>query len=142
MLCLLFTVFLEGWRYDGFVAERPVPSRPNSRPEPVPLIPVLPSPGPPPTREAPKPEGESTDQRPRNATVTIPPPSKPRGRPENWTLADSSGQVWEHPDPDWLKRWVGLENDRLRRLSLPESRPSYKPPTLPPSLVGPCPPVR
>ncbi|MGE3820972.1 MAG: hypothetical protein AB7I30_16290 [Isosphaeraceae bacterium] len=118
MWCLLFMICLGDWRYDGFVAELDH----RSQAIPPPAAPV-PTPRPP----------EPSEVRVR---------SDPPARPKLWRLADSTGQVWEHPDPDWLKRWVGLENDRIRRGREAAARSSPPARPLSPLLVAPCPPAR
>lgn len=41
------------------------------------------------------------------------PPTPPAPPPKLWRLADSSGQAWDHPDPEYLKQWVAGRNAAL-----------------------------
>jgi hypothetical protein len=62
-----------------------------------------------------------------------PPPKTIRStaptRPMLWRLADASGQVWEHADPDWLRCWVTYRNGRVAVSRVaPQSDPVATPP--------------
>jgi hypothetical protein len=43
-----------------------------------------------------------------------------------WRLPDSSGQVWEHHDPAWLRRWVESRNRALKPV-VPAAAPTFAP---------------
>ena len=66
-----------------------------------------------PPKIAPKPATVAKAMPPR----TVNPKSRPRvvapPRPTSWRLADASGQVWEHTDPNHLRRWVAYRNAML-----------------------------
>jgi integrase len=49
----------------------------------------------------------------------------PRSSPTLWRLADSTGQVWEHTDPQWLRRWVEIRNTSVRTVVVPSLAPRY-----------------
>jgi hypothetical protein len=139
MLFVLVATLLADWRYEGFASDparpEPVKADPAQRPPAV----VLPHPGeavapaqvvpppapaplpaPPPAPTAPA-EAESPPVAdPRLPSVPPPAPRKPGplrvdapSQPSHWHLADLSGQVWESPDPDRLRRWVAYRNASL-----------------------------
>jgi hypothetical protein len=137
MLLLLIASLFADWRYGGFASD-PAPSEPvDSRPaQPVPVV-VAPEPDavappaslvappPPPAAPPPPPAAPPDADKPPVAepplpSIPRPAPKKPRTirveappQPSLWHLADRSGQVWEDPDPDRLRRWVAYRDASL-----------------------------
>ena len=99
------------WSYAGFVANPTAP--PDDRPPAVPAVPPAPAVPviPPPPEPPPRPPAPPAPPTPPPAPPT-PPPAATRYR-----MADISGQVWEHDDPDVLRAFVLQRNALLSRPS-------------------------
>jgi hypothetical protein len=112
MMTLILLTALSGWSYGGFVSD---PAR-EIRPPVLPDAPARPDTGsvPGPTRPSVLPPKTVAP------AIAMPPPPRP---PTMWRLADSSGQVWEHTDPEWLRRWVEMRNASLRTVVVPSVAP-------------------
>lgn len=97
MKALLLAALLAGWSYGGFTedpGDAPAPKPgPDSRPD------IFPPAAKPARKHGPPP--------PPHAPASFP------AAPRVWRLADARGQVWEHADPDWLRRWVESRNRQL-----------------------------
>lgn len=87
---------LGSWTYADFVAD---PRRPAAAIEPppkvIPTAAILP-----PTRPVARP-------------TPTPPASVPIRPQPRYHLADVSGQVWEHTDPNWLQTYVQQRNQQF-----------------------------
>ena len=114
MHCLALTLMtIQAWTYAGFLAQPTSPSPPPpTRPaqtvvtpdrlaESKPAVGITPNPAPP----APPPVSPP-------ATGDAPGLGHAVG-PTTYRLADASGQVWEHPDPAWLREYVAGRNRLL-----------------------------
>ncbi len=123
MLCVasLALAALGPWTYAGFLAE---PS-----PPPPPPSPTVSSPAPPPIPSS-RPEADSQPsaasvesevfprlevETPRAKKPEPEPPVAPSSAPPaiQYRMADLGGQVWEHPDPTWLRTFVLDRNRRF-----------------------------
>jgi hypothetical protein len=137
MLWLLAATLVAGWRYEGFDSDPPPPPAVPSPPQSVPAEPVGPEPASEPApKPAPGPDLANLAPAPlplpvttagtggcphpalKQALVPRPPAAKAKrpiapSLPRSWRLADVSGQVWEDPDPSWLRRWVVYRNASL-----------------------------
>jgi hypothetical protein len=146
MLLLLVATLGGRWSFDGFASDpsRPVSVKPGSAP-PAPASPgpVRPTPAvasPPTTHPAPAVElierPSVEDKSPPHPKPSPPGTTEAKAptRPISWRLADVSGQIWEHPDPEWLRCWVAQRNARLAASRV---APRYDPAMNPPD--GTCP---
>ena len=119
MKLLFFAAVLANWSYDGFVAD-PAKPQPNA-PQESAVAPASPAPKPEPAATTiktpePSPRTPSAEAKPAVAKPAIAKPATVRAAvaaPVRWRLADSTGQVWEHTDPDWLSRWVAERNAQV-----------------------------
>ena len=123
MFLLLIATLGGDWSYEGFASE---PARPGSVKRepaaPAPHATVMSSPAAVPL--APTPPAATVELGVRPA-VAVKPATDPKSSPPKrvkadeptrtmpWRLADVSGQVWEHANPDWLHYWVTYRNARL-----------------------------
>jgi hypothetical protein len=129
----LVAAVLGGWNYEGF-AEDPSSPVPASNSTPAPAVAFDPLAG----RKSPESAPVVEPKKPREAAAPLStaPASRPSQTippaPTRWRLADSNGQVWEHTDPDFLRRWVAERN--AAHLSAAAS--SYRP--LLPATTGRC----
>ena len=118
MLTLLALSAVGTWTYAGFLADLP-PNPPT--PEPAATRPAEPAPASAPTEPSPT--------APLVAPANPPPPSMPDPGPANPApaplprAADASGQVWEHPDPAFLARFI-----ESRNRSFAPGSPAYRAP--------------
>ena len=117
MLTMLALSAVGTWTYAGFLADRP---------------PTVPTPDPAATRPAEPASPDPPSTIPLVAPADPTPPSKPDPGPSDPTptppaslaqAADAWGQVWEHPDPAYLARFI-----ESRNRSLAPGSPAYRAP--------------
>jgi outer membrane biosynthesis protein TonB len=131
MKTLIAAAALASWGYSGFATDptKPQASRPGASPTlpaappvaPKPEAPPAPAAAPTPAPTKPPVSSPPRDSRPAAAPKASAPPAP--ARPTVWRLSDASGQVWEHADAEWLRRWVSSRNASLtaRRAAPPVS---------------------
>ncbi|MCA1685770.1 MAG: hypothetical protein LC745_07230 [Planctomycetia bacterium] len=122
MIPLIVLTALSSWGYEGFCSE-PTDDVRSSHSEEGRDHPDGPSPAPrtppkvkPPAVEPARSEPATPPTAPAVTQVYAPPP------PTVWRLADANGQVWEHPDPSWLRRWVDSRNNAMGATYRPSPR--------------------
>jgi len=119
MTSILAAAAIGAWSYAGFLAE-PGPTPPSpSFPAPSPSGPVIPpapvppsidrEPASPPAAPARGPVARPQDPA-RPGPPAGPPPVAGRPAAARYRLADASGQLWEHADPDTLRAFVQGRN--------------------------------
>ncbi len=122
MTSILAAAALGAWSYSGFLAET-APNGPPSPPPPSVPAPRPPAPGPSPLPDPPKIDEEPARRpspppasrpaeaaRPGPAATPPPPVAAPPAVALRYRLADASGQLWEHADPDALRAFVRARN--------------------------------
>ncbi len=99
MTSILALAALGSWSYAGFLAE-PSPT-PTPPPASAPDRPAVDVPDDDPAEEPEDEPEEQPEASPTAPTATL---------PTRYRLADAGGQVWEHPDPAYLKSFVEARN--------------------------------
>ena len=116
MFTILLLTAIDGWGYEGFASEPgPVPQT-RTTPETKPAAPPAPPAVPPPVVPPPPPATTETPKAKPSAKAVAPPPPRAAAPPvvPQYRLADATGQVWQHADADWLRRWVASRNAAVR----------------------------
>lgn len=102
------SALLGAWTYAGFVDEPGRRAPPIVPPAPPPAVvpaddpEILPEPAP----QPPPPMPPAPNLPPDPA----PPPAAPQPPQVRFRMSDECGQVWEHPDPQYLAAWVAARN--------------------------------
>ena len=132
MTSILALAVVGSWTYAGFLAE-PAPAPPVLPPASGPLHPAAPTrPASPaidfgPTmKPEPEPEPETEPKAPAAEPPPVPPSASIPSPAPRYRLADSSGQAWEHADPEYLRSFVETRNRSFAPRNRYYSAPAYR----------------